>query len=443
MPNTLSASDAIRKIRDGTLTSEEIISACLARIDQTDDQIKAWVHLDRDIALAQAREKDAIRQSGKPMGALHGIPVGIKDIVDCREYPTECGTSIYNGNKPAQDAAIIERLRDAGAVILGKTATAELAFVEPAKTRNPHNVEHSPGGSSSGSAAAVAAYQVPLAIGTQTNGSVIRPGSFCGTFAFKPTRGVISRRGILQTSKSLDQVGVFTRCAEDAALIADVIGGYDQNDSKSYDRPRPAMLAGYHSDVPSDPIFAWFEMPYNDRLSDDAREGIEELMEALGNCVERYPVPDTLSGLVQVHNKIHEYEICRHLEREFTNHWDQISAQLQAVIERARLISDSEYADALEVMSSADSFFADFFNDYDAIIAPSSTGEAVTFGKSTGDPVFCTIWTLAGLPCLNLPILVGSNEMPIGVQLIGAVEEDDRLFRTANWLLTELRGDAD
>ena len=191
--HALSAVEAARRIDEGRLSSLDLVKSCLARIEETDGQLKAWVHLDPERALKQAEEMDLIRQTGRPTGALHGVPVGLKDIVDTVDYPTERGTPVFAGRQPSQDAALVDRLREAGAVILGKTATTEFAFVHPAETRNPHNVNHSPGGSSSGSAAAVAAFHVPLAVGTQTNGSVIRPASYCGIYGFKPTRGVISR----------------------------------------------------------------------------------------------------------------------------------------------------------------------------------------------------------------------------------------------------------
>ncbi|MGA9254683.1 MAG: amidase, partial [Roseobacter sp.] len=302
------------------------------------------------------------------------------------------------------------------------------------ETRNPHNPEHSPGGSSSGSAAAVAAQQVPLAIGTQTNGSVIRPASFCGTFGFKPTRGVISRSGVLQTSVSLDQVGCFGRTLQDVAQLTDVIGSYDQHDPASYARPRPDMLAGAMADVPVIPDLAWFNLPFYDRLGEDAREGMEAVLDILGPQVTRMDPADTLSNLVAVQARIHEYEIAQHQAEVFDNHWDQISDTLKPVIERARKITKTEYEDALEVKASAEAFFADFFLEFDAIIAPSASGEAPRFGNGTGDPIFCTLWTLAGLPCVTLPLLVGETGLPIGVQLIGSVEKDDRLLRTARWL---------
>ncbi|PCJ72945.1 MAG: glutamyl-tRNA amidotransferase [Rhodobacteraceae bacterium] len=440
-PNALSAVEAADKIRKGTLSSVDLVKACLARIDETEGQLKAWAHLDAAHALAQAEEMDAIRRAGRPIGPLHGIPVGLKDIIDTVDFPTERGTSIFSGRQPDRDAALVERLREAGAVILGKTVTTEFAFMHPAETRNPHNPDYSPGGSSSGSAAAVAAYNVPLAIGTQTNGSVIRPASFCGTYGFKPTRGVISRRGVLQTSKSLDQVGVFGRTLEDVALLTDVIGGYDPSDPLSYGRPRPQMQAGSVANIGVEPDLVWFDAPYNDRLTEDARSGLNEVIDALGARVERVTISENMYNLVDVQRIIHEYEICKHLEKEFTEHWDQLSPSIQPIIERGRKISTAQYDDAVGVMASGRTYFDEFFHDYDAIIAPSAAGEAPKFGNGTGDPVFCTIWTLCGLPTVNLPLLVGENGLPVGVQLIGSIEEDDRLLRTANWMLNTLQSD--
>ena len=381
---------------------------------------------------------DAIRQAGRPLGPLHGIPVGVKDIIDVRGLPAERGTPAFAGRVPEADAALVERLREAGAVILGKTVTTELAFLHPSSTRNPHDPTRTPGGSSSGSAAAVAAGHVPLAIGTQTNGSVIRPAAFCGIFGFKPTRGIISRRGILQTSETLDQAGGFARTLEDAALLCDIIASYDPSDTASYPHPRPAMREGFHAEVPVEPAFAWFDLPFNDRLDPDARAGLDEVISALGAHVERLEASENLAGLVGVQQTIHEYEICRHLSDTFDAHWDQISPTLQTVIERGRQISAEQHADALAVRASAIAYFEGFFKDYDAVITPATTGEAPAFESGTGDPVFCTIWTLLGLPTLTLPLLCGAQGLPIGLQLVGAGEEDDRLLRTAHWLVDRL-----
>lgn len=433
-PYTLTANDAARAIAAGRLSSVDLVKSCLARIEETDEAIKAWAYLEPEKALGQAVECDRLRKGGFAIGPLHGVPVGLKDIIDTADMPTQRGTPIFADRQTQTDARIVEKLREAGAVIMGKTVTTELAFVHPNETRNPHNSDHSPGGSSSGSAAAVAAQHVPLAIGTQTNGSVIRPASFCGTFGFKPTAGTISRQGILQTSVTLDQVGTFGRTLEDVALLADVIAGYDQNDPASFARARPDMHKGALDDVPVTPDFAWFDLPFNDRLSDAARDGVAAVCDVIGSNLTRMSAADTLTNLVAVQARIHEYEICQHQAEVFDAGWDQISETLKPIVERGRQISVDEYQDALAVKTSAEGFFAEFFTEYDAIIAPAAAGEAPKMGSGTGDPIFCTLWTLAGLPCVTLPLLVGGTELPIGVQLIGPVDRDDRLLRTARWL---------
>ena len=435
---TLTASEALAAIASGRLSSVELVKSCLSRIAETDGAIKAWAFLDEGAALAQAAECDRIRIAGLATGPLHGIPVALKDIIDTAKMPTQRGSVIFEGRQTDHVARLVELLREAGAVVMGKTVTTEFAFVHANETRNPHNPDHTPGGSSSGSAAAVAAMHVPLAIGTQTNGSVIRPASFCGVFGFKPTRGVISRDGILQTSVSLDQVGCFGRSLADVALLTDAIGGYDQRDAVSFARPRPNMSAGAAADAPVTPALAWFDLPFNDRLSGDALDGIDAVIEILGPSVERIAAADTLSDLVAVQATIHEYEIAQHQAEVFETHWNQISDTLRPVITRARTITKAQYDDALAVKTSAEGFFKAFFMDYDAIIAPSAAGEAPKFGNGTGDPIFCTLWTLAGLPCISLPMLVGETGLPIGVQLIGPAEKDDRLLRTARWLQTHI-----
>jgi len=441
--NLLSASEAVDGICAGRFSSEELTEACLARIEETDKTIRAWSYLDPDEALASARRMDLIRKNGRATGPLNGVPVGLKDVIDTADMPTERGSAIFAGRQPKADACIVERLREAGAVILGKTKTTELAFMHPTDTTNPHDPSRTPGGSSSGSAAAVAAHQVPLAIGTQTNGSMIRPASFCGVYGFKPTRGVISRRGILQTSASLDQVGGFARTLEDIALLTDAIGSYDPSDPLSFARPRPQMVRSARAEAPVQSNIAWFDLPFNSRLDNDARAGLDALISGLGPRVERLPPTPQMTDLVAVQATIHEYEINFHLGRAFENHWDLISNTVQPVIERARKISIAQYEDALEAKRSYEVSIAEHFTDFDAILAPCATGEAPRLTtNTTGDPVFCTLWTLAGLPSISLPLLVGENNLPVGVQLIGGLEEDDKLLRTAAWLQAKLMGHA-
>lgn len=434
MHNALSASDAVKKIKEGSLSSVDLVKACLAKIEETDAQIKAWAFVDADAAVAQAEAMDDIRRRGYATGPLHGVPIGLKDIVDTKDMPTENGSVIFKGRQPDADAALVERLKEAGAIILGKTVTTEMAFMHPSKTHNPHNLAHTPGGSSSGSAAAVAGFHVPLAVGTQTNGSVIRPASYCGTYGFKPTRGTISRRGVLQTSKSLDQIGVFARSMEDVALLSDVLGSYDPTDDLSFARPRSSALNGFYEDVPVEPDFVWLDLPYDDRLTEDTKEGFNELRDALGGRVTHIPAPKSFANLIESQRIIHQYEYVHHLSDIIDTRFDDISDTLQAIIKSGQSISDDHYAEAIGYMEAANDFFDSFFHDYDAVLAPSAPGEAPLIDVGTGDPICSTIWTLCGLPCLTLPLMVGAQNLPIGVQLIGARERDDRLLRTARWM---------
>ena len=426
-------------IQDGETTSVALVTAALERIAETDDALKAWVWLDRDWALEQARAMDQLRQSGRALGALHGVPIGLKDIIDTADMPTECGSVALAGRQPEFDAVLVSRLKAAGAVILGKTATTPFAFIDPATTLNPHNLEYSPGGSSSGSAAAVAAGHIPVAIGTQTNGSVIRPASFCGVYGFKPSAGMIPRSGVLRTSETLDQVGVFARYYEDVALVGDVISEFDPIDPSSFCRPRPRLLNSVCSEPLVAPNFVWFEMPYFDILSDDSREGMMAVLNALGGQVERLDAGEPFIGLVESQNIIHYYEIARNLVKIRESHNDTLSSQVSKLLAHGATISDQAYQEAIELRNGAISYFGSLFNDFDAIITPSAPGEAPLFSAgNTGNPIFSTVWTLCGLPCLNMPVLMSENDMPIGVQLVGGREEDDRLLRMGSWMLATL-----
>src|SRR5712671_5197887 len=271
-PAALTAAEAARRIHEGLLTSEELVQACLERIRAVEPAVQAWTYLDEDHALEQARAADERRRSGESAGALCGVPVGIKDIIDTADMPTENGTVLHAGRTPSKDAAVVAMLRAAGAVILGKTVTTECAYFSPGKTRNPHNPEHTPGGSSSGSAAAVGAGMVPLALGSQTAGSTIRPGSFCGVYAFKPTHGLIPRTGVLQLSRTLDHVGLFSRTLEDVALLAEAVAGYHEGDLDSRPRARIAFAEALAEEPPVPPMLGFVKTPHWERADAETKE---------------------------------------------------------------------------------------------------------------------------------------------------------------------------
>ena len=430
----LPALEAARKIRDGEISSHELVSSCLERIDETEGEIGAWAFLDPELALAEAKAMDFIRASGRPTGPLHGVPVAVKDIFDTANMPTAWGTEVHKYRQPDRNSAVVDKLHEAGAVVLGKTVTTELAFAMAGPTRNPHNSKHTAGASSAGSAASVAAGHAPLSIGSQTNGSTIRPAAFCGVYGFKPSRGIISRRGCLETSRTLDQVGVMGRSLEDVALLADVLGGFDPADPGTYARPKPKMLEGAKAQVPVEPSLAWFDLPYGDRLTEATVAGLEEVMDALGQRVERLETPRSFADVIRHQKVIHEYEFYQRLKDDPAAEPDRIHETLKPVMERGQKTSDADYKLALAMVAGSEKYFSAFFMDYDAILAPSALGEAPLIEDGAGDPICSTIWTFAGLPCLTLPLLTGETGLPSGVQLIGSIEEDDRLLRTAKWL---------
>src|SRR5713226_5737324 len=282
----VSAAEAVGLMRAGRVTSVELVESCLGRIRETEPRVEAWIYLDPEYALAQAKAVDEWRQSGRTVGGLHGVPVGLKDIIDTGDMPTENGSVLHAGRTPARDAAVVERLRAAGAVITGKTVTTEFATRTPGKTRNPHNPGHTPGGSSSGSAAAVASGMVPLALGSQTTGSTIRPGSFCGVYALKPTHGLISRRGMFELSRSMDHVGLFARTIEDVALLLESLVGHDEGDPDTRPRARVPYREIAGAEPPLPPMFAFVKTPRWDRVEPDAKDAFTELVERLGDRVE-------------------------------------------------------------------------------------------------------------------------------------------------------------
>jgi len=422
-------------MREGLLSSEELVQACLEQIGHAEPKVQAWAFLDEKHALAQARAADERRRSGQGVGPLDGLPVGLKDIIDTADFPTENGCALHKGRTPRRDAAVVTMLRAAGAVILGKTVTTECAYFNPGKTRNPHNLEHTPGGSSSGSAASVAAAMVPLALGSQTAGSTIRPASFCGVYGYKPTHGLVPRTGVLKLSRTLDHIGLFARSLDDIALLAESLAGYDEGDPDTRPRARPAFREVLDETPPVEPMFAFLRTPHWERMDADAKEGFEELVGALGERVEEVPTFPSATAAWDWQKTIMEVEMAASFEREWERGRDKLSEKLRALIERGREIKAVDYQRALAALPPVIAGFEDLFLErYDAIITPAALGTAPKGLGSTGDPSFCIPWTLLGMPALSVPLMQGENGMPLGVQLVGRRNYDARLLRTARWL---------
>jgi Asp-tRNA(Asn)/Glu-tRNA(Gln) amidotransferase A subunit family amidase len=367
--------------------------------------------------------------------------VAVKDIIDTGDFPTECGTSFLAGRRPRTDAAVVSRLRAAGAVIIGKSVTTEFAYFHPGKTRNPHDLERTPGGSSSGSAAAVAAAMVPAAIGSQTNGSIIRPASFCGVYGMKPSHGLVSRAGVLPLSRSLDHVGPFARTIDDIALMLDVLAGHDPEDPDT--RPVAArnfrQIAGEEFGLA--PRFAFVKTPHWDRMDADAREAFEGLAEELGGDCFTYDLPERYASGWTAHRAIMAVEMAHNLGKLADAGGDKISGQFQELMAEGRGVGATHYlaaqAEARGLRESLDDLFQ---QECTAIITPATRGVAPKGLDATGDPALCSLWSLTGLPAISLPLMTGESGMPLGVQLVGAMGDDARLLRTAKWLTNRLAG---
>ncbi|MGE3906965.1 MAG: amidase [Reyranellaceae bacterium] len=437
-PADLSLAQAALEIAEGRLSSAELVDSCLRAIDAREDEVGAFAFLDREHALRQAEAADAHRRAGKTLGALHGLPIGIKDIFDTADMPTEFGSPIHAGRTPRRDAACVASLRAAGAVILGKTVTTEFAYFHPGRTRNPHDPQRTPGGSSSGSAAAVAARMVPGAIGSQTNGSVIRPAAFCGVVGFKPSHGLIPRSGALLLSRALDHVGVFARTVEDAALLAEAMAGHHESDPDTHPRARPPLAATARLKPPLPPRFAFVRTAVWEQTETATRQAFEALIARLGDSIEEIDMDLSTSAIHELHATIMQVEMAENLRQEYERAREKLSAPLLEIIELGRTRLAVDYRRALDLADPLRAAISTVFDEFDAIVTPAAPGEAPRGLDSTGSPAFCTIWTYLGLPAITLPLLQGSDGLPIGVQLVGRLGDDARLLRTAQSLAAQL-----
>jgi Asp-tRNA(Asn)/Glu-tRNA(Gln) amidotransferase A subunit family amidase len=429
----LTATQARDAIARGETTSEALVKACLGRVAKRDKDVGAWAYLDPEQALRQARAADEAKRSGSAIGPLHGVPVGIKDIIDTADMPTQNGSVYFEGRQPAEDATCVAALRAAGAVIMGKTVTTELATLTPAKTRNPHNPEHTPGGSSSGSAAGVASGMIPAALATQTGGSVIRPASFCGIYALKPTLGLISRSGVLLQSHTLDTVGVYGRSIEDLALLTDCLAAHDPKDPASFPRSPSRLLDVARSMPPAKPRLAFVRSPAWAEADEAARATFTDFVERLGDHCETVELP-VLGPVIAAHRIVQSSENAAYYGPLIERDRDSFSAGLIERLEAGQRITARAYIEAIMLREGAATSVEQVLARYTAILMPAAPGPAPASLGTTGNPVFNGMWTYLGMPAVTLPLLsVGG--LPFGVQLIGARRDEGRLLRTARWLV--------
>lgn len=426
--------EAARAIRKEDLSSEDLTRALLGRIKAHEESVQAFQWIDSSRALELACLADKRHRSGAPLGPLHGIGVGIKDIVETRYIPTTMGSAIFEGFVPDRSATVVRRLEAAGAFVLGKTVTSEFAFFTPGKTRNPWNPAHTPGGSSSGSAAAVAMGFVPAAIGTQTNGSVIRPAAFCGIVGYKPTAGLIPLDGIHPFSPSLDQVGVFTRSVPDAAFLAAVLERGEKSDpaagSKNW------VIAGDLAPVSGPPRLAAVRSPVWHMADQNTRDHFLALIERLrsaGATVEEQELPQAFERAHAVHHIIMYSEGARVFADLQRHHRHRLSPRLNGLIDEGLGIDQSLLVRSLAQRDQLAGEMDTFLNRFDAVITPPAPGQAPADLTQTGDPVFCTIWSLCGVPAVTIPTGQGPLGLPLGLQLICPRLADDRVLSIAHW----------
>jgi Asp-tRNA(Asn)/Glu-tRNA(Gln) amidotransferase A subunit family amidase len=423
--HSLSLVEVREELASAHATARAFADAWLARVAATDARIEAWAHLDPAEVRAAAGRCDATPASAR--GPLHGLGIGVKDIIATADMPTQMGSPVHAGHRPGADADCVARLKAAGGYVFGKTVTTAYAFLDPGKTRNPWNPAHTPGGSSSGSAAAVAAFQVAGALGTQTNGSVIRPAAYCGVVGFKPTRGALSLDGVHIFSETLDQVGTFTRSVDDAALLAHAVAA-------------PGAIAGAIVVPSRPPRFAYLaQFPWTRQDCDDD-DRVEAAATRLRQRAEVVGVelPGEWREADRIHRTIMLFEAARNMGALQDRERERLSPKLNAALDEGRRIPEDDYGRALAARERAIGEITQWLRVYDAVLAPPAPSAAPVGLDSTGDPSCCTLWSLLGFPALTLPVARNPAGLPIGLQLAAPAGADDRLLAVARWCEQQL-----
>jgi len=431
---SLSANELAAQLREGEISSVEACSQYIERIGKFEKDVKAWSHFNKKLLLEKAAEADEHRISGKPLGALHGLPVAVKDIIGTLDMPTECGTTIRKKMNTSQDSEVVNLLKVAGAIIMGKTETTELAYFHPGKTTNPHDYKRTPGGSSSGSAAAVAAYMAPLSIGSQTNGSTIRPASYCGVVGYKPSYGLISRYGILKQSDKLDQVGLFGKSVEDVALLARVLIKKDLFDPSTIHYSAEDMMDVCRKGPLFDPKFIFYKTKNWKNIDKESQKSFEIFIKTFKKNIEVFDTPSYFDDIPKYHKIIHETDMANNFQLYYKKYKKKLSKEMVSAIERGLKNSATEYAEAIDFMKRSYDSYKEVFEDYHGVLTPASSGVAPKGLGNTGSPEFSTVWTYLGLPSISLPLLTGKNDLPLGIQLIGDKHDDLRFLGVASWI---------
>jgi Asp-tRNA(Asn)/Glu-tRNA(Gln) amidotransferase A subunit family amidase len=421
--NRLGAVEAARRLARREIGAQELLADCIARIREREPDVHAFTHLALDAAMARARALDA-QPSG---GLLHGLPIGVKDVFDTVDMPTAYGSPIYAGHRPASDAASVALARAAGAIVVGKTVTTEFATFHPGPTCNPHDPSRTPGGSSSGSAAAVADFMLPLAFGTQTAGSIVRPAAYCGVVGFKPTFGTVSRVGVKMISDTLDTIGGFARSVPDVALFAAALSGRRELvlDDVAHDAPRIGLCRTHQWDRATPQTVEMFE-------------AVGRELRAAGAAVRDVALPREFADLATAQTTIMVHEVAECLAFERLTHHDALSPELVEMIGRGVAVPLAEYDDARALARRARSMLSQVFDRLDVLVAPSTAGEAPVGIHATGDPLFNRTWTLLRVPCVHVPVRSATHRLPLGVSVLGPLRADRATLLAADWIHARL-----
>ena len=414
----LSASEIVDKIKKNEISAVQVAKSLIQRINLLEKKVKAFIYFDKEYFLKKAKDSDDWRLSGKSLGPLHGLPVAIKDIFKTKDMPTYFGTSIRENYLEEEESDVTKLLIKAGAIIMGKTVTTELAYFDAGKTTNPHDYLRTPGGSSSGSAAAVAAYMVPISIGTQTAGSVIRPASYCGITAIKPTYGIISRKGCLQQSFLLDQIGIFSRNIEDLSMCSSILSKDNINNDLKIKEPK----------------FIFLKTSKWDNIEKEAKKLFENFINKISKNIIKIENPKFLEKAYDYQKIIQETDMAHNFSYFYEKYKEKIGKKLIEAINRGLNYKAKEYAIAVENMNLIYNQLTDTLGNFDSIITPATTGFAPKGLDFTGSPEFCSIWTYLGMPTINLPLIQNSERLPLGIQLVGRKYDDKNLLKNANWL---------
>jgi Asp-tRNA(Asn)/Glu-tRNA(Gln) amidotransferase A subunit family amidase len=419
----LSATEAAGRMARRELSAESYIRALLERIDERDPAVRAFVCVGREGALNAARELD----KNPSRGWLHGLAIGVKDIFDTAELPTQGGSDVYTGHQSVNDAACLALARHAGGIILGKTVTTELATFPPNETHHPFNLEHTPGGSSSGSVAAVADFMVPLATGTQTLGSTVRPAAYCGIIGYKPSFNLIPKKGVWPTSDTLDTVGVFARTVPDVALFVAAMLGFES-------LRLPEAGAGAAGPAPRVGLCRTFQW---EKATPEMRQALEQAGQHLrlaGAQVRDVVLPDAFSGLLQAQTTVALWEMSRSLADEFLRHGQKLRKTLYDRCAEGYRVTGEDYQRAITLGRDCRQMLPDALGDCDVLLAPAATGEAPKGLDWTGDPVFNQVWTFLHTPCVAVPAGAGPAGLPLGLQVIGRIDDDRKTLAAADWV---------